>query len=78
MELEGEIVIFLCRHHDPVSYVVLFQAPEPYGLSYLEIDILFAKRAKAAKFRVFQRNLERSGYNEIGSGERTASMWQMY
>jgi SP family general alpha glucoside:H+ symporter-like MFS transporter len=38
-----------------------FRLPEPYGLSYLEIGILFVKRAKAAKFRVFRRNLEKSG-----------------
>ncbi|KAL2810601.1 hypothetical protein BJX63DRAFT_422950 [Aspergillus granulosus] len=55
-----------------------FRLPEPYGLSYLEIDILFAKRAKASKFRVFQRNLERSGYNEIASCERGTSTWQRY
>ncbi|KAL2829337.1 general substrate transporter [Aspergillus pseudoustus] len=55
-----------------------FRLPEPYGLSYLEIDILFAKHAKASKFRVFQRNLERSGYNEIASCERGAGAWQRY
>ncbi|KAH8696587.1 hypothetical protein BGW36DRAFT_258309, partial [Talaromyces proteolyticus] len=34
-----------------------FRLPEPSGLSYLEIDTLFEKRAKTVKFRVFQRNL---------------------
>lgn len=33
-----------------------FKLPEPYGLGYLEIDILFMKRAKAAKFRVLNVN----------------------
>ncbi|KAL3458909.1 general substrate transporter [Aspergillus heterothallicus] len=55
-----------------------FRLPEPYGLSYLEIDILFAKRAKASKFRVFQRNLKKSGYDEIPNSEPGTSTWQRY
>ncbi|KAL2784123.1 hypothetical protein BJX66DRAFT_348630 [Aspergillus keveii] len=56
-----------------------FRLPETFGLSFLEIDILFQKRARAAKFRVFQRNLERSGYNDLpGSNGRGTDVWQRY
>jgi SP family general alpha glucoside:H+ symporter-like MFS transporter len=56
-----------------------FRLPETFGLSFLEIDILFQKRARAAKFRVFQRNLERSGYNDLPSSNgRGADVWQRY
>ncbi|KAH8696595.1 general substrate transporter [Talaromyces proteolyticus] len=55
-----------------------FRLPEPFGLSFLEIDILFEKRASAAKFRVLQRNLERSGYNDISRSQRGNITWQRY
>jgi SP family general alpha glucoside:H+ symporter-like MFS transporter len=55
-----------------------FRLPESYGLSYLEIDTLFTRRAKASKFRVFQRNLERAGYYDIATSERGASIWQRF
>ncbi|CEL10155.1 hypothetical protein ASPCAL13280 [Aspergillus calidoustus] len=56
-----------------------FRLPETFGLSFLEIDILFQKRATAAKFRVFQRNLELSGYNDLpGCNDRGIDVWERY
>lgn len=52
--------------------------PEPFGLSYLEIDMLFEKRAKASKFRQFQRNLAKMGYYDLPNRERAGSTWQRY
>jgi SP family general alpha glucoside:H+ symporter-like MFS transporter len=39
-----------------------FRLPEPKGLTYCELDILFEHRAKARKFRRFQVILQASGY----------------
>ncbi|KAH2872739.1 hypothetical protein KXV67_008017 [Aspergillus fumigatus] len=39
-----------------------WRLPETYGLSYLEIDILFEKKAKKSKFRELQANLQDRGY----------------
>jgi MFS transporter, SP family, general alpha glucoside:H+ symporter len=39
-----------------------FRLPEPKGLTYCELDILFEHRAKARRFRRFQVILEASGY----------------
>jgi SP family general alpha glucoside:H+ symporter-like MFS transporter len=38
-----------------------FRLPEPKGLTYMELDILFEKRAKTRKFRQFQVNLASTG-----------------
>ncbi|KAL2840075.1 general substrate transporter [Aspergillus pseudoustus] len=48
-----------------------WRLPETFGLSYLEIDILFAKKAKATKFRDVQRILESSGYYNLEEYGRT-------
>ena len=41
--------------------------PEPKGLTYVEMDILFEKRAAAKKFREFQVNLAATGYFSVTS-----------
>jgi MFS transporter, SP family, general alpha glucoside:H+ symporter len=51
-----------------------FRLPEPFGLTYLELDILFEKRAKTGKFREFQVNLANSGYFSLTSQGRAASV----
>ena len=38
-----------------------FRLPEPKGLTYMELDILFAKKAETRKFRQFQVNLASTG-----------------
>jgi len=48
------------------------------GLSYLELDILFEKKAKTKKFREFQVNLANSGYFSLSRPERTGSAWRGY
>lgn len=53
-----------------------WRLPEPEGLTYLEMDILFQKRAKARKFREFRVCLEGSGYFSLG-GEG-AETWRGY
>lgn len=50
-----------------------FRLPETMGLSYLELDILFEKKAKTKKFREFQVNLANSGYFSMTRTERTGS-----
>lgn len=52
-----------------------FRLPEPKGLTYMELDILFEKRASARKFKKFHHKLAESGYfslhdKEEGKGER--------
>ncbi len=56
-----------------------FRLPEPFGLTYLEMDILFEKKAKARKFREFQVNLANTGYFSLShSAGRSNSAWQGY
>lgn len=55
-----------------------FRLPETMGLSYLELDILFEKKAKTKKFKEFQVNLANSGYFSISRPERQASAWRGY
>jgi MFS transporter, SP family, general alpha glucoside:H+ symporter len=43
-----------------------FRLPEPKGLTYMELDILFEKRAKTRKFREFQVNLTSTGKGCLG------------
>jgi MFS transporter, SP family, general alpha glucoside:H+ symporter len=50
--------------------------PETKGLTYLEMDILFQKRAKAAKFREFQVNLASTGYFSLQ--EQKPETWRGY
>ncbi|GFG20292.1 maltose permease MAL31 [Aspergillus udagawae] len=46
-----------------------WRLPETFGLSYLEIDILFEKKAKTSKFRELQNNLRDRGYFGLGGDE---------
>ncbi|KAJ5480022.1 hypothetical protein N7530_005531 [Penicillium desertorum] len=55
-----------------------WRLPETFGLSYLEIDILFEKKAKASKFRQLRANLERSGYFNIENSAEEMSTWRGY
>lgn len=42
-----------------------FRLPEPKGLTYLELDLLFERKASARKFRQVRVNLEQAGYFEV-------------
>lgn len=55
-----------------------FRLPETMGLSYLELDILFEKKAKTKKFREFQVNLASTGYFSLTRNERSGSAWKGY
>jgi MFS transporter, SP family, general alpha glucoside:H+ symporter len=55
-----------------------FRLPEPKGLTYMELDILFEKKAKASKFSEFQVNLAQSGYFSISQQGRSDSVWRGY
>jgi SP family general alpha glucoside:H+ symporter-like MFS transporter len=46
-----------------------WRLPETFGLSYLEIDILFEKKAKTSKFRELQNNLQNRGYFGLAGDE---------
>lgn len=52
-----------------------FRLPEPKGLTYMELDILFEKKAKARKFKEFQVNLANTGYFSL-SHTRSDSLWR--
>lgn len=54
-----------------------WRLPDTFGLSYLEIDLLFEKKAKASKFRELQINLDSWGYFSI-EDERRPSAFQGY
>jgi SP family general alpha glucoside:H+ symporter-like MFS transporter len=53
-----------------------WRLPEPKGLTYLELDILFQKRAKARKFRELQVNLASTGY--FSFEEARVETWRGY
>lgn len=48
-----------------------FRLPEPKGLTYMELDILFEKRAAARQFRKFQVHLAETGYFSLSSMDKT-------
>lgn len=54
-----------------------FRLPETMGLSYLELDILFEKKAKTKKFREFQVNLAQTGYFSLTRSDGGDS-WRGY
>ncbi|KFY65362.1 hypothetical protein V496_02639 [Pseudogymnoascus sp. VKM F-4515 (FW-2607)] len=47
-----------------------WRLPETLGLSYLEIDVLFERKAKVSKFRELQINLDSLGYFSMDRAER--------
>ncbi|KAJ6436483.1 hypothetical protein O9K51_10965 [Purpureocillium lavendulum] len=49
--------------------------PETKELSYLELDILFERRAPAAKFRQVQTRLANSAYLSLSQAERLTNTW---
>ncbi|KAJ9499733.1 hypothetical protein LTR99_000361 [Exophiala xenobiotica] len=54
-----------------------FRLPEPFGLTYMELDILFEKKAQARKFKEFQVNLASTGYFSLTqAGPRSDSVWR--
>jgi SP family general alpha glucoside:H+ symporter-like MFS transporter len=55
-----------------------WRLPETFGLSYLEIDVLFERKAKASKFRELRAHLENSGYFNIENSTAEASTWRRY
>jgi MFS transporter, SP family, general alpha glucoside:H+ symporter len=48
-----------------------FRLPEPKGLTYMELDILFEKRASARQFRKFQVHLAETGYFSLSTTDKT-------
>jgi SP family general alpha glucoside:H+ symporter-like MFS transporter len=57
-----------------------YRLPEPKGLTYLELDLLFEKRVTARKFRKVQNILDQSGYFHIASQDdrRAFTDWRGY
>ena len=56
-----------------------YRLPEPKGLTYVELDILFAKKAKTRKFRDLQVNLASTGYFSLTKANpRSSSAWLGY
>lgn len=55
-----------------------FRLPEPRGLTYLELDILFDKKASARKFGQLQKKLASSGYFSLAPMTRPESLWGGY
>ena len=46
-----------------------YRLPEPKGLTYMELDVLFEKRAPARKFHKFQVHLAETGYFSLAAVE---------
>jgi MFS transporter, SP family, general alpha glucoside:H+ symporter len=53
----------------------MIRLPETRGLSYIELDILFDKKAPAAKFDQLRVNLENCGYLSLNKIERSTLVW---
>ena len=52
-----------------------YRLPETKGLTYIELDILFDKKAPTPKFRQFKVNLESRGYLSLNKIEQDGSRW---
>jgi MFS transporter, SP family, general alpha glucoside:H+ symporter len=52
-----------------------FRLPESQGLTYLELDLLFEKRANARKFADVQKRLASAGYFELQDDGRRRAQW---
>lgn len=53
-----------------------FRLPEPKGLTYIELDILFQKKVATRKFKAVQVNLEQKGYFDICSPVASEDRWR--
>jgi SP family general alpha glucoside:H+ symporter-like MFS transporter len=53
-----------------------WRLPETFRLSYLEIDILFERKAKVSKFHELRDNLQSMGYFSMEGNEQYASAWR--
>lgn len=53
-----------------------FRLPEARGLTYLELDLLFDRKADARKFGTFQRRLAEAGYFGSAPAEHPGSEWK--
>lgn len=54
---------------------IWYRLPETKGLTYIELDILFDKKAPTPKFRQFRVNLESRGYLSLNKVEQSGSRW---
>lgn len=54
---------------------MFYRLPETKGLTYVELDILFDKKAPTPKFRQFRVNLESRGYLSLNKVEQSGSRW---
>jgi SP family general alpha glucoside:H+ symporter-like MFS transporter len=52
-----------------------FRLPEPKGLTYLEMDLLFEKRVKAQKFSRIRNTLVQTGYFDIKIRDDGPGVW---
>lgn len=52
-----------------------FRLPEPKGLTYLELDILFEKKAEAKKFKVLRQQLTETGYFSMVRQHGSVTDW---
>lgn len=75
LDLEGKV----CFVYAGTSLFCLlwcyFRLPETKGLSYLELDILFEKKAPAVKFGQVQNRLAQSAYMTASNAERLTDSW---
>lgn len=54
---------------------IYYRLPETKGLTYVELDILFDRRASTPKFRELRVNLESRGYLSLNRQEESVSVW---
>jgi MFS transporter, SP family, general alpha glucoside:H+ symporter len=52
-----------------------YRLPEPKGLTYLELDILFENNAETKKFKMLQRQLAETGSFSVGRQGSSATDW---
>lgn len=52
-----------------------FRLPEPNGLTFMELDVLFEKKAPAKKFKEFQKSLASTGYFSLETPGEERSGW---
>lgn len=57
--------MLILAENSGLTNVARRRLPEPKGLTYMELDILFQKRAGARKFREVRVCLEENGYFEL-------------